>query len=291
MTRVVSMESTPECIICCLKQVLTTAVRITDDPLLHKKVLDSAMTYLKGQDLTITPAEIASDLFHLTCRELQQPDPFRREMDDYNQQALKLLPKLHRILEQSEDRILQAILMAVAGNLIDLGIIAEVNVDETIDSVLKTGLKVNDYPKLREVLDKSKNLLYIADNAGEIVFDRLLLEEIKNSYPLLEMTVTVKSGPASNDALRCDAVAAGIDQIAAIIETGAECLGIPEGRCGVEFRERFAAADVVIAKGHANFETIVPNRRPVFVLLRAKCPIVAAELGVAVHDSVLKMYY
>lgn len=285
------MESSPECVICSLKQVLTTAGRITADPLLHKKALDNAMTYLKEAALSLSPAEIASDLFHLTCRELQQPDPFRREMDDFNREALKLLPELRRILDKSEDRIFQAILMAVAGNLIDLGIISEINVDETINSVLKTGLKVNDYPKLKEVLGKSNNLLYIADNAGEIVFDRLVLEEIKKNYPLLQMTVAVKSGPAANDALRCDAVAAGIDQIAAIIETGAECLGIPAGRCGAEFRDRFAAADVVIAKGHANFETIIPNGRPVFVLLRAKCPIVAAELGVAVHDSVLKKYY
>ena len=285
------MESRPECVICSLKQVLATAGRITDDPLLHKKALDNAMTYLKETDLTITPAEISGDLFQLTCRELRHPDPFRREMDDFNREALKLLPELRRILDKSEDRIFQAILMAVAGNLIDLGIISEVNVEETIDSVLKTGLKINDYPKLKEVLGKSKNLLYIADNAGEIVFDRLLLEEINKSYPLLKMTVAVKSGPAVNDALRCDAVAAGIDQIAEIIETGAECLGIPEKRCGVEFRDRFAAADVVIAKGHANFETIFPNGHPVFVLLRAKCPMVAAALGVAVHDSVLKKYY
>jgi uncharacterized protein with ATP-grasp and redox domains len=285
------MKSKPECIICSLKQVLSTAKRITSDPALQKKALDSAMIYLKDQVLTITPAELASDLFHLTCRELKQQDPFRPDMDDYNQRVLELFPKLRRILDNSGDRIFQAILMAVAGNLIDLGIISEVNVDETIDSVLRTGLKVNDYHQLKEVLDKSKNLLYIADNAGEIVFDKLLLEEIKKSYPLIKITLAVKSGPAANDALRCDAVAAGISQVATIIETGADCLGIPEGRCGVEFWNRFAAADVVIAKGHANFETIIPNGHPVFVLLRAKCEMVAAELGVGVHDSVLKRYY
>lgn len=277
--------------ICSLKQVLATAGRITDDPSLQKKTLDSAMAYLAETDLAISPAELASDLFQLTCRELQQNDPFRPEMDDYNRQALNLYPQLQRILENCEDRIYQAILMAVAGNLIDLGIIDEVDVAQTIDSVLRTGLKIDDYAKLKDVLPRAEKLLYIADNAGEIVFDRVLLEEVKKSYPSLKIKVAVKSGPAANDALRCDAIAAGIEPLGEIIETGAACLGIPAGRCKPEFWSEFAAADVIFAKGHANFETMIPNGKATFVLLRAKCEIVAAALGVAVHDSVLKKLY
>lgn len=282
------MEAKPECIICSLKQVLAIAGKITDDPALHKKALDCAMSRLIEQDPQITPAEIATDLFHLTCRTLQRNDPFRPEMDYYNQQALNLYPQLRRILESSADPVYQSLLMAVAGNLIDLGIISEIDVAAAIAAVLKAGLKVNDYSMLRDDLARADNLLYLADNAGEIVFDRLALEEIKKRYPSVRLTIAVKSGPAMNDALRRDAITAGLEPLGEIIETGAAYLGIPEKRCRSEFWERFAAAGVIIAKGHANFETIIPNRPAIYVLLRAKCAIVAAMFGVAVHDSVLK---
>ena len=282
------MQAKPECYICNMKQVLKTAARITADPVLQKKVLYSAMDFLQKSDFETTPPELGSDLYHLLCQELNAADPFRPEMDDYNRQALNLYPQLQQILARSGDRVYQALLMAVAGNLIDLGIIDSVNVAETLHAVLRTGLKIDDYAQFKELLPRAGNLLYIADNAGEIVFDRLLLEEIHRSYPAIRLIVAVKSGPAVNDALCQDAVAAGIEPLAEIIETGAACQGIPEQRCQPEFLRRFATADLIIAKGHANFETMIPGGRAVFVLLRAKCKAVSAELGVAVHDSVFK---
>ena len=154
--------------------------------------------------------------------------------------------------------------------------------------MLRTSLKIDDYAQFQELLRQAGNLLYIADNAGEIGFDWLVLEEIQRSYPAVQLTVAVKSGPAVNDALRRDAVAAGIEPLAEIIETGAACQGIPDHRCRPEFLRRFAAADLIIAKGHANYETMILGGRAVFVLLRVKCATVAAELGVDVHDSVFK---
>lgn len=282
------MQSKPVCFICALKQVMSTAERITSDPLLHKKVLNSAMAYLRETDLTRNPADLGSDMYHLACRELNQSDPFRPDMDYYNQKALSLYPKMLQIFDNCEDRLYQSILLAVVGNIIDLAIVSDFDLEKSIDAVLRTGLKVNDYPNLKEELAQAKNMLYIADNAGEIVFDRMLLQEIKNNYPLIDLTVAVKSAPAANDALREDALAAGIEQIANIIETGSDYLGIPKDKCKPEFWRSFDTADVIIAKGHANFETVVPNGRPIFVLLRAKCDVVAQELGVNVHDSVLK---
>lgn len=272
-----------------MKQVLFTAVRITADPQLQKNALNEAMRYLIARDLEITPAEIATDLYQITCSTLGTNDPFRAEMDFYNKKALLLYPKLRSILGDSFDPLFQSLLMAVAGNIIDLGLVnEEVDIDGTIDAVLRAGLKVNDYNQLQEDLGEAQTLLYIADNAGEIVFDRLVLEEVKRRYPNVKLTVAVKSGPAVNDALKCDAIAAGIEPIAEIIDTGAECLGIPQTRCSPEFWRSFTGADVVIAKGHANYETTESNSRPVYVLLRAKCDLVATELGVALHDSVLK---
>ena len=146
----------------------------------------------------------------------------------------------------------------------------------------------SDYGGFRKDLADAGSLLYLLDNAGEIVFDRILLEEIKKIYPDLPVKIAVKKEPVVNDAVRADALQTGIDHLGEIIDTGCGDLGIPLARCSEEFREVFRRAGVVIAKGHANFETIEGawKHPAVYALLRAKCPVVAEILEVEVFDSV-----
>src|SRR5690606_18649324 len=141
-------------------------------------------------------------------------------MDYYNRQALELYPKLQQVMAKSKDRIYTGLLLAVAGNQIDLGIIEEIDIEETIAQVLEEGLRLNDYEEFRKDLADAGSLLYLSDNAGEIVFDRILLEEIKKVYPDLPVTIAVKKEPAVNDALRVDALQTGIDRVGEIIDTG-----------------------------------------------------------------------
>lgn len=282
------MKSKPECLICSLKQALTATNKITTDPETQHRIINRAMEHLLNQDLNISPAELGSDLFFLVCRELNNPDPYRTERDYYNQKALSLYPKLQEILGRSEDRIYTALLMAVAGNIIDLGIIEHINVEETVAGVLKDGLGYNDYGDFRQDLAGAASLLYILDNAGEIVFDRILLEEIKRVYPGLTVKIAVKKEPVVNDALVADALQVGLDKLGEIIDTGCGYMGVPKSRCHPSFWQAFREADMVVAKGHANYETLEEKHKALYVILRAKCPIVAGDLGVRVHDSVLK---
>jgi len=284
------MKAKSECYICSLQQVLSITRRITDDPETELRIINKALEYMVNMDPEITPAEISSDLFRLVCRELEASDPYREEMDFYNRQALELYPRLQEVLAKSDDRIYTALLLAVAGNQIDLGIIDEIDIEGTIREVLAEGLRLNDYEEFRNDLAEAKSLLYLVDNAGEILFDRILLEEIKKVYPDLQVTIAVKKEPAMNDALRADAFQTGMDRMGEIIDTGCGDLGAPKRRCSAEFAEAFRRADLVIAKGHANFETIEGEwKHPaVYALLRAKCPVVAGTLGVEVFDSVFK---
>lgn len=282
------MKAKPVCLICSLNQVLAVTKRITPDPETEKKMLKKAMGFLLDYDWELSPAEIASDLFRLVCRELDSHDPYREEMDYYNRQALKLYPRLKKIIDGSEDPLYTALLAAVAGNQIDLGIISEINIEETIADVLKDGLAYSDYAAFRQDLEKTGSLLYLGDNAGEIVFDRLFLEEIKKIRPDLEIKIAVKKEPAANDALYRDALQAGLDKVGEIIDTGCGDLGVPRSRCSREFHSLFQQVGLIIAKGHANFETIEEPHPAVYVLLRAKCPVVAEALGVQVMDSVFK---
>lgn len=283
------MKTKADCYICSLQQALATARRVKSDPEAERRIINQALAYLLELAPEITPAEIASDLFRLVCRELNVHDPFREEMDYYNRQALALYPKLQQVLAKSEDRIYTALLLAVAGNQIDLGIIKEIDIEATIAQVFEKGLRHSDYEDFRKDLAAAGSLLYLVDNAGEIVFDRILLEEIKRIHPDLPVKIAVKKGPAANDAVRADALQTGMDKVGTIIDTGCDDLGAPGTRCSKEFQEAFRQAGVVIAKGHANFETIAGTKHPaVYALLRAKCPVVAGILGVEVFDSVFK---
>ena len=216
------------------------------------------------------------------------PDPYLPEKEHYNREAMALYPRLRRLIAESAEPLRTAVLLAVAGNLIDLGILAPVAVEEAVTGVLAKGLACDSLLRLRHDLDHARTLLYIGDNAGEIAFDRLLIEQIRREYPAVEMTLAVKSGPAMNDATRADADEVKMEEIVAVIETGGAFLGVPRAGTSPAFWEAFHQAEVIIAKGHANFETLNEERHgALYFLLTVKCDPVAAMIGVKTGDSVL----
>ena len=162
------------------------------------------------------------------------------------------------------------------------------NVAEIVTDVLRKGLARDVLTAMRRDLAAARTLLYIGDNAGEIAFDRLLIEAIQREYPAIVITFAVKSGPAMNDATKADADAVGLAEMAALIETGAACLGVPMTDVSPAFAALYQRADMVIAKGHANFETLDEAPRPaLYFLLTIKCASVAGILDARVGDSIL----
>ena len=141
-----------------------------------------------------------------------------------------------------------------------------------------------DIQELADAADRARDILYLADNAGEIVFDRLLIEQL----PPGRVTVAVKGGPVLNDATRSDAAVAGLNELAEVIDNGSDAPGTLLGDCSHSFRERFDRADLVIAKGQGNYETLSDARKDVFFLLKAKCPVIAHHLGCDVGRTVVQ---
>lgn len=276
------MLSKPKCIPCALRQALSTASQVTDDPQLQKEILDASMRALLEMPVfELSPAELSTRVIKIACEMLEDPDPYYAAKKKYNAIALKMEPKLAKLLEEQPDRLFASILLSVAGNIIDLGILEDVNIDQAIRKVFDHGLAVNDYPVLKRMLQQAKKVLIIGDNAGEIVFDKFLLRELA----AFDLCYVVRGGPIINDACLEDAQEVGIDQLAKVITTGSDRLGVTAD-CSEEFWQHFDAADVIIAKGQANFETMDPHPR-LFNLLTAKCDAVAAELGVNLNESVL----
>jgi uncharacterized protein with ATP-grasp and redox domains len=271
------VQASAECIPCVLRQALLTARRVTDDPWLHRKLLFAVMEYLPTISFERAPAEISFDCFRFVNKYLGVPDPFKAEKDRYTQRMLAAEDDMRRALLAADDPLRAAIQLALAGNMIDMGLHEAEDIDEELArNADALELAIDDYEALQAALAQARSVLYLLDNAGEIVCDKLVLELLD----VADITCVVRSAPIINDVTREDIEAVGLGRLARIVDIGADALGVPWSLCSSEFRDLFAEADVVISKGQANFETLDDADREVFHILRAKCDHIARYLDV-----------
>ncbi len=281
-----TMKMELECLPCIMKQSYNTARRSTDDEEVIRTILDRTAEYVTTLDLNQTPADASYFAYAVTRKLTGNNDPYEKEKRLHNQQCLSILPELRKRIEATEDPLYTAVKAAIFGNLIDLGIGFSFNIERDMETIFSGDPVVNDFNRLRDILDSGrKNILYLGDNAGEIVFDRLFIEKIMNDH---EITFTVKQGPIINDATMVDAEQTGITDLVRVIETGSDGIGVKWAAVSDEFRIMYESADIVISKGQGNFETNSDRRDNIFFLLKAKCDSVAKKLGVSFGDVVIK---
>jgi len=189
---------------------------------------------------------------------------------------------------------LAAVKLSIIGNIIDYGAKNSLNVVEEIDHLFQGNFTINNennsttfkYNQFKESLNKVNNIIYLADNAGEVVFDRLLIEELVEE--LGEQVIYVVRGkPIINDALIEDALFCGINEITKIISSGSDAPGTLLEYCSPEFIRLYQKAELIISKGQGNYEALSEEDRPIFFLFRAKCPVIAEDVGCKVGDIVL----
>lgn len=276
------MKARPECARCFLRQA-GDAARLAGVAHAEREALLATI----GQELAQAPQgqnpAITASSMHARIRQLSgNPDPYREKKCEATAHALALYPHLKALLAAAADPLATAVRLAIAGNIIDLGVADEYDLEASIERVLALPPAIDHLERLRRAIDKAQNILYLGDNAGETVLDRLLIEHLGKP-----VTYVVKGGPAVNDATREDACEAGLEGVCAIIDNGAAAMGTLLDQCSAAFRRRFDAADLIIAKGMANYESLVGNRGNLFFLLQAKCAVVAADLGVAERSIVI----
>ncbi len=245
-------------------------------------VLRDINTYLNGADLSLSPSDISSKTNQI-IRDLTGLDNFYLQVkQESTDMALQGYPLLKELAKQGDDPFEQALKIAAAGNVIDVVHMDNYDLWDEVEHTVAKPLLGNAVDELRTAIEKATFLLYLADNAGETVFDRVLIESLD-----LPVIYAVKGGPILNDATRDDALAAGIDQVAQIIETGSNGPGTLLQECNYEFLEVFSQASVVLAKGQANFETLHTAGKHIFNLLRIKCPLIGRETGFSTGELVL----
>jgi len=279
------MTTPLDCVPCLARQALDAARSVSSDPNVHEQILRDLLSMIATADLRQSPPAIGQRI-HRRLRELTgNPDPYRAAKERFNRLALDLLPALTARVDGARDRFDMALRLAAAGNLIDLATrsaISDREVRHAIDSALSTPV-VGDVEALRAATHAAGSILYLADNAGEIVFDRLLIERL----PAGRVTVAVRGRPVINDATLADARAAGLDRIAEVIDNGSDAPGTVLDDCSAAFRSRFHSAGLIIAKGQGNFETLSDTQANIFFLLKIKCPLVAQLTGTPVGSQAL----
>jgi uncharacterized protein with ATP-grasp and redox domains len=285
------LEAEPECIPCAVNQVVRTARMAGLDNEAQKQAARAAMRILAELDHGAAPAVIATEAIRAAEALYEGKDAFERIKAESTAEALALYnaikPEMARELLSLDPvgRIRLCAKLAAAGNIIDFGISTEFDLKGTLEDTLARDLAIDHSEQLHEAICQASEVLLIGDNAGEIVFDRFLLDEIVGLGKTV--FISVKSGPILNDAVRRDAVAAGIGDPIRIVETGASSLGVMLEECSPEFVDLFTRAGVVISKGQANYETLDDAARPVFFVLRVKCPVISRPMGIPTGTSIV----
>ena len=289
------MKTYLDCIPCFFKQALEASRIAGADQKTQKKIFDKLSGILSDISLTSSPPEIGRVIYGLVNEITSKKDPYRKIKDKSNKLALKLYDRLKEKVFRSDDRLLTAMKLAISGNIIDYGVKNSLDVDKELNKILheenkalkKENERFFNFSHFKQVLSKAESILYLADNAGETVFDRILIEEIKRSDKDKKVIYAVKEEPVINDALAEDAYKCGIDKIAKIISCGSDAPGTVLSLCSKYFLKVYKQSDMIISKGQGNFEALSQQKRPIFFLFMAKCSVVAKDVGCNVGDAIL----
>jgi len=278
------MKAKTDCIVCVFRQALDSVKRATNDERKHLKVMQETAKWIAKTDLNRTPANLSRKLYEIVSTITGVKDPYKKIKKTSNDAALKILPALEKKAMASSDPMQAALKLAAGGNIIDMGVGIKFNIHKDMPAIFNSHFAINDINDFRNELKYANKVLYLGDNAGEIVFDipliKLLLDRGK------KVVFAVKSGPIINDATMADAKAVGLTKLTTVIETGANDIGIGWDKVSPRFMHEVLSADIIIAKGHGNYETC--NERPenYYFLLKCKCHMVAESLKVNVGDLV-----
>jgi len=260
-----------------MRQALDAARMTTADEALQEEILRRVLRDASEMDMRLSPPAMGQRI-HRLIRELTgNADPYREVKERTNRLALDLYPEIRERVREAADPVEMAVRMAIAGNIIDFGVPGRLH-DEPLGRTMDRAATAPLHGDARSFADEAAaatSILYLADNAGEIVFDRVLIETLGPE----RVTLVVRGGPILNDALRQDAEAAGLAGLVEIVENGSDAPGTIIEDCTEELRSRFLAAGMVIAKGQGNYETLSNAPRPVWFILMAKCAVIARHVG------------
>ncbi len=274
------MKTSLECLACYLRQTLQVSRIASPDEKLHLAALRRVAECIGEMDMDQTPPENSVAVYRAIAEITACDDPYKLIKEQSNAEALAMLPECRELVAASLNPLATALRLGIGGNIIDYGAMHSFDVDAAMQRCLDAPLVVDHMTKLLDrvqALPPGSKVVYLADNAGEIVYDSLVVQELHRLG--LDVTLVVKSGPIINDALLEDARSCEMHTMARILENGTRCPGTPIASCSSELQEAFYGADLIISKGQGNFETLSESDADIFFLLTVKCSVVGAHLA------------
>jgi len=281
------MRSNLDCIPCFQRQALQALRFVSDDEEMQEETMRRIMARLLELEWDSTPPELAREVHRLVRERFGGGDPYAGVKRSSNQEALRLYTSTRKIVQESEDPLIAAGRIAIAGNIIDFGATPDYDLGATISEVMNKEFALDDTEEFRERLGEGTRLLYFLDNAGEIVFDKLFVETMQERCGLGSVDFVVKGGPILNDATMDDALFIGLDKV-----SNSSFLRITNGDPGTgparkseDVESWIRGHDLTVSKGQGNYEEMSQYKDILFLLL-AKCPLIARDLSVGVGDVV-----
>jgi len=280
----------PECVPCLLKRCLYEAELVDEDK--KREIIEEATSILNERfDDDAVSAEVATEVHSKVYEILETEDPYLDIKEQSNRSAESILPEAKKIAEKS---FRDAVLISIAGNVLDFGYRNDISSPDYLtnefQNIINQGLAVDDTYKIEELLKKGKEVIYFTDNAGEIIFDKLLLKKLKE-YDI-HLTVVVKGKPILTDVTMEDALKYEIDKVADQLEsTGGYAVGVDFDLLPDQVKEKLERSDLIIAKGMANWESFSEkDYSPIAFLTRSKCQPVSSTMGVPFDENIAKLF-
>jgi damage-control phosphatase, subfamily I len=280
------MKTHLDCIPCFLRQTIEAARQITTDARVHEQLVREVLRMGAELDLSQAPPLVGQRIRRRLGELTGVKDPYQAAKNRFNRLAMAALPEIALIVKRSPEPLLAAARFAIAANAIDMGVAAELT-DADVREALLGSADANfhgDEQKFKEAVADAKQILYLADNAGEIAVDRLLIEQLG---PERRVTLAVRGAPVLNDATIVDADEVGMHELVEVIDNGSDVAGTALHDCSPHFRQRFRDADLIIAKGQGNFETLSDVASNTFFLFKVKCPVLSRQVGLPLGTHAL----
>ncbi len=277
------MNTYLECIPCFFRQALFAGRAAAGDESKVKEILDRVAGLVPDIQLNSSPPETARLIYGVVREVTGKVDPFEGYKEKSIEKAKSFYPELKSIVERSEDPLRTSVLVAIAGNVIDPGADPNFDLAREMKGFLSQELAIDDYESFRQRLGSARRVLYLGDNAGETIFDKILIETISK-----DVIYAVRGAPIINDATIKDAEKSGLCEVSRVVSSGCDAPGTILKRCSEEFVEIFNSADIIISKGQGNYESLAGEKAPIFFLLKAKCPVIAQHIGTETGVMVLK---
>lgn len=274
-----------ECVPCFVNQAIRALPKVEEE--LREPILRDVLKALSTINFELSPPEMAREIFDIIEKHTGDKDLYAEIKATSNKYILNLEKELRDLIANSADSFLTGLHLAIAGNIIDFGAkhdFSDELIHKEIDEALKVKLNEADVEHLRQAINHAENILYLGDNAGEIVFDKLFIEQL----PREKITFAVRGRHIINDALLEDARSVGIDKVVSVISNGSGMPGTVLQNCSEEFKKLFNNADLIISKGQGNYETLNKSEKNIVFLLKIKCLVVARDLDCEIGQFMLK---